>query len=216
MLKLNAAKVRKMAEICAKPDVSEKVKFILIQHVARNAGQHRKEIWAERRTFSRQAGIFEVEMPSATMQLAELKQRASDHRRQELDQVEGLLTGIGNMLLQDRGEAFEKIGLDTLFDLLSVNPVHRQGIEVSGFDRGLSDLIYVERLENSADRASDRWGEGGPLFEACFATVSNWLRTAPKEDLPELFGPGSPFAEAKLVHIDPVTGSSGPSSETLQ
>lgn len=216
MLKLNAAKVRKMAEICAKPDVSEKVKFILIQHVARNAGQHRKEIWAERRAFSRQAGIFEVEMPGAPMQIAELKQRAKDHRRGELDQVDNLLAGIGSMLLHDRGEAFEKIGLCTLLDLLSINPVHRHGLDVRDLDRGLADLIYVERLENSADRSSDRWGEGGPLFEACFAAVSNWLRTAPKEDLPDLFGPGSPFADVKLVQIDLVTGSTGPSSETLQ
>ncbi|EKT4477447.1 hypothetical protein QEL91_003146 [Pseudomonas putida] len=216
MLKLNAAKVRKMAEICEKPGVSEKVKFILIQHVARNAGQHRKEIWAERREFSRQAGIFEVEMPGAPLQIAELKQRANDHRREELDQVEGLLAGIGNMLLHDRGEAFEKIGLGALLDLLGVNPVHRYGLDIGDLDRGLADLIYVERLENSADRSSDRWGEGGPLFEACFAAVSNWLRTAPKEELPDLFGPGSPFARAKLVQINPLTDSTGPSSETLQ
>ncbi|RRV55491.1 hypothetical protein [Pseudomonas sp. p99-361] len=216
MLKLNAAKVRKMAEICAKPDVSEKVKFILIQHVARNAGQHRKEIWAERRTFSRQAGIFEVEMPGAPMQIAELKQRAKDHRRGELDQVDNLLAGIGNMLLHDRGEAFEKIGLCTLLDLLSINPVHRHGLDISDLDRGLAELVYVERLENSADRSSNRWGEGGPLFEACFAAVSHWLRTAPKEDLPDLFGPGSPFAGAQVVRIDSLADITGPSSETLQ
>lgn len=199
MLKVTVATAKKMAEICSKPDASERTKFILIQHTARSMVRQRRDIRDEQKVFRREAATLEACMPHATIQIAGLRGLAKTHRQAELEGVERCLVGLGNMLLHDREGSFEKLGFDTVCDLLSINPVHRVGVELCGGARGLAELIYVSRLENSSGPHSDGWGEGGPLFEACFAATCHWLRTAPEEDLPDLFGPDSPFDGVKLV-----------------
>lgn len=202
MLSITVAVAKKMADICAKPEASERTKFLLIQHATRNLVRHRREIWAEQRLFRREASIIEAQFPQATMQIDELRQKAKTHRQTELEGVEKVLVGIGHLILLDRDGSFDKIGFDGVCDLIGVNPVHRADIELRSGRQGLAELIYVSRMENSSGPSSERWGEGGPLFEACFAATCDWIRTAPKEDLPDLFGPGSPFEGVRLVQAD--------------
>jgi len=201
MLKMTVATARKIADISAKPGVSHRTQFILIQHAVRNLVRHRKDIWAERKVFRREAAILQASMPSATSQIEELKAKADSHRAAEMAGIKQVLIGIGHMILQDREGTYDALGFDGVCDLIGVNAVHRAGIDLRGGGRGLAELIYVSRMENSSSPNPDSWGEGGPLYEACFAATIHWLHTAPKEDLPDLFGPGSPFAGAKIVHV---------------
>ncbi len=201
MLTMTAATARKMADICAKPEASERTKFILIQHATRNLVRQRRDIWAEQRAFRREAAIIERAIPYAKLQIEELREKAKTHRHKELEGVEKVLIGIGHLILHDRDGSFDKLGFEAVCDLIGVNTVHRAGVDLRCGRRGLAELIYVSRMENSSGPNQEGWGEGGPLFEACFAATCDWIRTAPKEDLPDLFGPNSPFAGAKVVQV---------------
>ncbi|VVO22942.1 hypothetical protein [Pseudomonas fluorescens] len=201
MLKMTVEIARKIADISAKPGVSNRTQFILVLHAVRNLVRHRKEIRHERNVFRREAAILEACTPSAAPQIEELKSKARSHRAEEFDGNKQVLIGMGNMLLHDREGSYDSLGFDAVCDLIGVNPVHRAGIDLRGGSRGLAELIYVSRMENSSGPNPDGWGEGGPLYEACFAATCHWIRTAPKEDLPDLFGPGSPFYGAKLVEV---------------
>ena len=201
MLTMTVATARKIAEISEKPSVSHRTQFILVQHAVRNLVRQRKEIWAERKVFRREAAILQACMPTSTRQIEELKAKADSHRVAEMDGIKPVLIGIGHMVLQDREGTYDALGFDGVCDLIGVNPVHRASIDLRGGARGLAELIYVSRMENSSGPNPEGWGEGGPLYEACFAATCHWIRTAPKEDLPDLFGPGSPFAGVKLVQV---------------
>ncbi|WP_311968891.1 hypothetical protein [Pseudomonas baltica] len=201
MLKMTVEKAQKIADIAAKPGCSASTHFILIQHVTRNLLRHRKEIFSERRAFHRQAAKLKPYLPFARKAIDELNARGDGHRAQELEGNDHVLTGIGHMLMRDREGAYEALGFEKLCDLLSINPVHRAEARLRQEERSLAGLIYVSRLENSVSPRLDNWGDGGPLFEACFATLVEWLKTAPKEDLPDLFGPGSPFDGVRLVEV---------------
>lgn len=205
MLKFTAATARKLVDIAAKPGATDRDQFIAIQHVTRNLLRHRREIWAERNVFRREAEKLKRYQPIAQQQVDQLFEKSRSHRSRDLTGNDEVLMGIGNMLLQDREGIYEKLGFDALCDLLSINPVHRSEAKRRQGERSLAGLIYVSRLENSVTPGLDRWGDGGPLFEACFAAVVEWFRTAPKEDLPDIFGPGSPLDGVKLVHVDAET-----------
>jgi hypothetical protein len=207
MLKFTVATAKKLVDIASKPGATDRVQFIAVQHVTRNLLRHRRDIWAERNVFRREAEKLKCYLPSVQRQVDELFEKSRTHRGLELDGNSQVLMGIGSMLLQDREGIYEKLGFEAMCDLLSINPVHRAEARRRQGDRSLAGLIYVSRMENSVTSGLDRWGGGGPLFEACFAAVVEWLRTAPKEYLPDLFGPESPFAGAQVVRID---------SETLQ
>lgn len=207
MLKFTAATARKLADIAAKPGATDRDQFIAIQHVTRNLVSHRREILAERNVFRREAEKLKQYQPIAQKQVDQLLEKWRTHRSVDLEGFDEVLVGIGNMLLQDREGIYEKLGFDALCDLLSINPIHRAEAKRRRGDRALAGLIYVSRMENSVSPSLDGWRDGGPLFEACFAAVVEWLRTAPKEDLPDLFAAGSLFKGVKLVYGD---------SETLQ
>lgn len=205
MLKMTVATAQKLADIASKPDATDRTKFIAVQHAVRNLVRHRREIWAERTVFRREAEKLKAYLPFTAKQIDNLKEKAATHRGIELEHNRNVLVGIGGMLLSDREGSYDRMGFDTVCDLLSINPVHRTEAARLQGERSLAGLIYVARMENSVNPETDSWGDGGPLFEACFAATVEWFRTAPKEDIPDLFGPGSPFEGVKLVDVGGVT-----------
>lgn len=197
--------VEKLAKIARKPDHSPKSMFILTQRMVRISVAKLAEIRAERRVFRREAAALRA-YPFSQQQMNRLEDLSRIHRENDFQEIKRGLIGMGYHLIKDTDNSYDVIGFDTLCDLLSINPVHRPSIPSD--ERGLAGLIYVARLENSVSPQSDGWGQGGPLFEACFLTIIDWIKAAPEGDLPDLFGPESPFAGAQLVHVKP--------GETLQ
>ncbi|PTV65593.1 hypothetical protein [Pseudomonas putida] len=203
----------KIARIARKPVHSPRTMLILTQRMVRISLARLAEIRAERRVFRREAAKLQG-YPFTQQQLDMLMEKSRTHRDDDARDIKRGLIGMGYHLIKDTDNSYDAIGFDGLCDLLSINPVHRPAIQND--ERGMAGLIYVARLENSASPQPDGWGEGGPLFEACFMTMMDWIKTAPEGDLPDLFGPGSPFAGAQVVEINPLTDITGPSSETLQ
>ncbi|MBI6944369.1 hypothetical protein JET76_23890 [Pseudomonas putida] len=202
-IKLKVAE--KLAKIARKPDHSPRAMLILTQRMVRISLAKLAEIRAERRVFRREAAKLRA-YPFSQQQMDRLEVMSRIHRENDYQEIKRGLIGMGYHLVKDTDNSYDAIGFDALCDLLSINPVHRPSIQRD--ERGLAGLIYVARLENSVSPQSDEWGRGGPLFEACFLTIIDWIKTAPEGDLPDLFGPGSPFAGAQIVPAKP--------GETLQ
>jgi len=202
-IKLRVAE--KLAKIARKLDHSPRAMLILTQRMVRISVAKLAEIRAERRVFRREAAALRA-YPFSQQQMERLEVMSRVHRENDFQEIKRGLIGMGYHLIKDTDNSYDVIGFDTLCDLLSINPAHRPSIPSD--ERGLAGLIYVARLENSVSSQSEEWGRGGPLFEACFLTIMDWIKTAPEEDLPDLFSPDSPFAGAQVGPIK--------SGETLQ
>ncbi|UTL92443.1 hypothetical protein [Pseudomonas fluorescens] len=196
LIKLKVAE--KLAKIARKPDHSPRAMLILTQRMVRISLARLSEIRAERRVFRREAAKLQG-YPYVQLQMDKLLEKSRSHRDDDIRDIKQGLIGMGYHLIKDTDNSYDAIGFDSLCDLLSINPIHRPAIPND--ERGLAGLIYVARLENSASPQSDGWGEGGPLFEACFMAMMHWIKTAPECDLPDLFGPNSPFAGAEIVPV---------------
>ncbi|WP_176507128.1 MULTISPECIES: hypothetical protein [Pseudomonas] len=211
LIKLKVAE--KLAKIARKPDHSPRAMLILTQRMVRISLSRLSEIRAERRVFRREAATLHS-YPHTQRQMDKLLEKSRTHRDDDIRDIKQGLIGMGYHLIKDTDNSYDAIGFDSLCDLLSINPVHRPAIPSD--ERGLAGLICVARLENSVSPQSEGWGEGGPLFEACFMAMVDWIKTAPEGDLPDLFGQGSPFSGVELVQANPAPATTGPSSETLQ
>lgn len=197
---INLRVAEKIARIAHKPNIPPRAMFILMQRCIRISLRHRDLIRAERRVFRREARKLDAYLPFTKKQIDMLLLKSRTHREEELQRLRQGLVGFGYHLIKDTDRAFETIGFDGVCDLLSINQVHRHAAQFSE-DQSLAGLIYVARLENSASPSPEAWGAGGPLFEACLATMMDWIKTAPENDLPDLFGSGSPFARVNLVSV---------------
>lgn len=199
MSTMNLEVAEKIASIAHKPNLSQRTMFILMRRTIRNSLRHRAQIRDERRIFRREAAKLKAYLPFAQRQMDMLIEKSKSHRADDLKMIKQGLVGFGYNLIKDAEGAYEAIGFSGMCDLLSINPVHRE--EAARDSKSLADLIYVARLEDSVSPKSEAWGEGGPLFEACFLAMIEWIKTAPEEDLTDLFGPGSPFAGVQLVEV---------------
>lgn len=197
--------VEKLARIARKPDHSPRDMLILTRRMVCISLAKLAEIRSERRVFRREAAKLRA-YPFSQQQMDRLEVMSRIHRENDYQEIKRGLIGMGHHLIKDTDNSYDAIGFDSLCDLLSINPVHRPSIPSD--ERGMAGLIYVARLENSVSPQSEEWGRGGPLFEACFLTIVDWIKTAPEEDLPDLFGPDSPFAGTWTDPVKP--------GETLQ
>ena len=184
-------KVAEKIGTIARKSLSQRDMFILMRRVIRNSLRHREQIRAERSIFRRQAAKLKPFLPFAQRQMDMLLDKSKRHREDDLRVIKQGLVGFGYNLIRDAEGAYEAIGFSGMCDLLSINPMHRE--EAGRNAKSLADLIYVARLEDSVSPKSEAWGEGGPLFEACFLAMIEWINTAPEKDLPDPFAPGAPF-----------------------
>ncbi|MFY3139294.1 hypothetical protein ACOTFF_21740 [Achromobacter xylosoxidans] len=97
-----------------------------------------------------------------------------------------------------------ELSLNERYDLLNVNPVHRQW---TGTDAPSSlEMIMAHGLEDSAARHDRAWLDG-PLFECLHAKMWHFFRTDPKGRATldfmtaEVFGPGGLFEHATLQRM---------------
>ncbi|WP_062388751.1 hypothetical protein [Pseudomonas abietaniphila] len=204
MSRINLEVAEKIFRIARKPNLPPRAMFILTQRCIRISLRHMEQIREERRVFRREAGKLKAYLPFTQSQIETLVSKSMTHREQDMQRIKQGLVGFGYHLIKDTDRVFETVGFEGICDLLSINPVHRRDALLNE-EQSLAGLIYVARLENSASPKSEDWGSGGPLYEACFMAMVNWLKTAPEKELPDLFGPSSPFAGAKLVQVKPET-----------
>jgi hypothetical protein len=204
MMQMNLNTAQALVNIASKPEVTARTSLLITLRVVRNILRLRDSIRAERRVFRRESAALTAYLPFTEKKMEELKQKSLHHRDREMQNLKKVLSGMGYWLMHDLDSCMEKIGFDGVCDLLNVNPTHRpEALEYA--PRGLSGLIFIGRLEESASPKSDDWGRGGPLYEACHASMIEWVRTAPEGALPDLFGEDSPLGKAKLVSVSTET-----------
>ena len=132
---------------------------------------------------------------TAEESLTSLEQQASDHGSEVLASLRKVLVAYGQTIMRDSEGIADALGFDALCDHLSISPAHREQARRDGGDYGatLKGLAFIARMEDSNTKHSEEWGAGGPLFEACMAAMSEFIRTCPENLLPDPFAPGEVF-----------------------
>ncbi|WKN20626.1 hypothetical protein [Azotobacter vinelandii] len=115
--------------------------------------------------------------------------------------IREILRAVGQSLLHDSDGYLAALGFDGVCDVLNVNTVEREQVRLEGVD-DLSGLIFVHNLEDSASHRGEDF-KRGPLFEACFAAMMEFCRTAPEGTLPDPFAPGGPLYGAPVRMVQP-------------
>ncbi len=189
---MNPSLIKTLAAIGEKPAVTQRDTLTITRRVLRHVCQTRANLLAERRTLRRNANKLRRFLPFTALAVADMEQQASDHASESLTALRNVLEAYGRAILSDNEGMADGLGFDQLADLLSINPVHREQARRDGGET-LSGLAYIARMEDSATKQGDAWGDGGPLFEACHATMISFIRTCPEHLLPDPFAPGEVF-----------------------
>ncbi|MCF5056969.1 hypothetical protein GIW54_07290 [Pseudomonas proteolytica] len=184
--------ITRLCNIALKPGVSATTQLITTRRICRAIADQLDVIRSERRALRRQAGKLKAFLPFTRQAIAELEERAQEHQEAIRSRAWSALAGFGQSLMFDREGLAQALGFDQMCDLLSVNPVHRDRPIADG-DTSLRGVAYLSQLEDSADRKSDEWGAGGPLYQACHAAMIRFIRECPEDQLPDPFAPGAPF-----------------------
>lgn len=184
--------VTRLCNIALKPGISAATQLITTRRICRAIAAQLDAIRAERRALRREAGKLKAFLPFTKQAIAELEEQAKEHQEAIRSGAQSALAGFGQSLMFDREGLALALGFDRMCDLLSVNPVHRHQAAADG-DTSLHGVAYLSELEDSADRKSDEWGAGGPLYRACHAAMIRFIRECPEDQLPDPFAPGAPF-----------------------
>lgn len=184
--------VTRLCSIALKPGISAATQLTTTRRICRAIADQLDVIRSERRAIRREAGKLKAFLPFTRRAIEELEERAQEHQEAIRAGAQDALAGFGQSLMFDREGLAQALGLDRMCDLLGVNPVHRQQVSADG-DTSLRSVAYLSQLEDSADRKSDEWGGGGPLYRACHAAMIRFIRECPEDQLPDPFAPGAPF-----------------------
>lgn len=178
-----------------KPDTSKRDWLTITRRVLRHICQQRRAIHDERHALRRKARKLKQFLPFTAQAVADLEQQASDHGSEVLASLRKVLVAYGQTIMRDSEGIADALGFDALCDHLSISPAHREQARRDGGDYGatLKGLAFIARMEDSNTKHSEEWGAGGPLFEACMAAMSEFIRTCPENLLPDPFAPGEVF-----------------------
>ncbi|MBB3104358.1 hypothetical protein [Azomonas macrocytogenes] len=180
-------KIQAIADIGLKSTTTKRDSLIVARRVLRRLCEQRDEIWAERRALRRQAGKQRTFLPFTKVVIARLEQQASEHRADDLDAINHILVGYGQALFHDSEGYSAAMGFDGLCDALSINAIDREHARREGWCT-IRELI-VAGLEDGA-YYSGCWKDG-PLFNAYFAAMDEFIRTCPDHLLPDPFASGA-------------------------
>ncbi|UWF49674.1 hypothetical protein NYP20_01540 [Pseudomonas sp. N3-W] len=184
--------ITRLCNIALKPGISATTQLITTRRICRAMADQLDVIRSERRSLRRQAGELKAFLPFTLQAIAKLEERAKEYQETARSGAQNVLAGFGQSLMFDREGLAQTLGFDRMCDLLGVNPVHRQQASADG-DTSLRGVAYLSQLEDSADRKSNEWGAGGPLYRACHAALIQFIRECPENLLPDPFAPGAPF-----------------------
>lgn len=184
--------VRTLAEIGLKPTTTIRDTLTIARRICRHMCVVRDEIRHQRREMSREASKLRQFEPFTKLAADTMEQQAHDHRAAEMESVRLVLLGYGRLVNLDSDGYAEALGFEALADLLNINRTDRERARREGW-RTLAELIAIHDLENSAERRGDRWGDGGPLYQASLLALVEFMRACPEHLLPDPFAPGAPF-----------------------
>lgn len=202
---MKAEHLRILADLSARPTASARTRLIAIRRLCRAFALELDAIHAERRALRRQAGKLRPFLPFTRLAVADLERQAANHRSDAKNDLCQALAGFGRMLTLDRDRMIASLGFDGLCDLLNVNPVHRE--ELRQRERvELSDIVFVEGLEDSAEHQGEDWKDG-PLFNACHYAMMELIRA--RRLLPVLSASARPFAPRPPLKLRVVGGKAG-------
>lgn len=180
-----------LCNIASKPNASATTQLIVVRRTCRAIAHQLDSIRSERRSIHREAGKLKAFLPFTRQAIADLEQQAQEHREDERSGARRVLAGLGQSLLLDREGLADALGFDRICDLLNVNTVEREQARQEGVS-SLEDLVFIHVLEDSAERRGQEWSDA-PLFNACHATMANFIKECPKHLLPDPFAPGEVF-----------------------
>jgi len=192
-----------LAMIGLKPGISVRDQLTVTRRIARRLYERREVIHAERHAIRREASKLREHLPFTKRQIEVLEQQANDHLADEMKGAGEVLRGFGNTILRDRDGELQALGFEALADLLNINRVEREKARREGWHTPW-ELVFVHNLESSASNRDAGW-KRGPLFEACFLVMADFIATAPEAALPDPFAPGEIFGEKlpPTLHIVP-------------
>lgn len=181
----------RLCDIALKPGISASMQLITTRRICRNISSNLDSVRDERRALRRQAGKLKAFLPFTRQAIADLEQRAREHREDERSKALVALSGFGRQLLFDEDGLADTLGFERLCDLLSVNTVEREQARRDG-STSLDCLVFTHALEDSAERRAQEWNDA-PLFNACHAAMADFIRDCPDGVLPDPFAPGAPL-----------------------
>ncbi|SFB31756.1 hypothetical protein [Azotobacter beijerinckii] len=190
-----------LANIATKPAISARTKLIVARRLLRHFCACREAIHEQRRALQREAALLRQFEPFTKRQADALEQQAQDCGAEQLATIRPVLRTVGESLLHDSDGYMAALGFDGVCDVLSVNTVEREQARRDGV-ADLAELVFVRNLEDSASHRGEDFKQG-PLFEACFAAMGHFIRTAPKGTLPDPFAPGGPLYGAPVRMVNP-------------
>lgn len=182
--------------------------FIRTRMVARKYLRQLDSLRHDRRKVDRMVARAEMlvgdgEMPSST---AVAIQAQRDTIQRILDDLKAGQADLARFLPDILSMMDTALTLNERYDLLNVNPVHRQWTDADA--PPCLEMIMVHGLEDSADRHARDWLDG-PLFECLNASMWRFFRTDPKGRATldfmtdAAFAPGGPFEHVTLQRIHP-------------
>lgn len=191
MTMTHAEAVQRLAKIGQKPTTTLRDSLTIARLVLRHVCAYRETIRAQRHALRRQARLMRERGPFAQRRAEELEQLADSHGAEQLALSRPVLLAYGQSLIHDRDGYMAALGFDAVCDLLNINTVEREQARAEGV-ADLAGLIFTHNLEDSASHRGEDT-KRGPLFEACFAAMAEFIRTAPEGTLLDPFAPGAPF-----------------------
>ncbi|WP_455232149.1 hypothetical protein [Geopseudomonas aromaticivorans] len=183
--------IQRLAQIGLKPSTTMRDSLTIARLVLRRCCAIREEAHAIRHALRRKANQLRRHLPFTKQQVEDLELIASDYDAERLARVRTILLTYGQSLIHDRDGYMTALGFDAVCDLLNVNPVEREQARADGVE-DLAGLLFIHNLEDSASHRGEDC-KRGPLFEACFLAVAEFIQTAPPGTLPDPFAPGAPF-----------------------
>lgn len=151
----------RLEQLLKRPDLSLRSRLILARRVARYV--------CHERSLSR--GYANSEIRKAEAGLPVTKGQLAKIRQSQKEAHQTTLVDIGTWLCQNEEALTEQYGLEGIFDVLEVNPVHRAEVIEGAKDmrRSISAIAFIAALEDSASVQSGQHPaecKDGPLYQA--------------------------------------------------
>ncbi|QQE85353.1 hypothetical protein [Pseudomonas putida] len=189
-MRMKPEHARRLLELANRGNVEPLISLIIARRAARHMCAEREHDHAY---YAEQIKVASTGLPFTASKVKELEAQREARRKSRRNNF----LVIADWLLRADDYLTIVHGLDTILDVLSVNPVHRaEAAEYAAEARGtLSGVAFVAGLEDSASTKSGRKEpdfKNGPLFNACMRQFEQMLLDNPGA-LPDPFAPGGPF-----------------------
>ncbi|WPP46620.1 hypothetical protein [Pseudomonas sp. AN-1] len=196
-----AEAIQRLTLIGLKPTTTMRDSLTIARRVTRHCCAIREEIRTIRHAARRKARKLRQFEPFTKQQVADLEQLARDYGAGQMASARTILAAYGEELMSDCHGYMAALGFDAVCDLLNVNTVEREQARAEGV-ADLAGLVFVHNLEDSAGHRDEDL-KRGPLFDACMAAMSEFIKRTPRHLLPDPFARGGPLYGVPVHELHP-------------